>query len=232
LALAPGETNEAFIREVDENLRRSQAEEFFRRWGGWIIAGSLLLLALVGGFIYWRNHQAQTAADQSEKLSAVLADIGAGNTRTIDQRLAEIQNQGTDEWAGLARLTGAAFALQKGDRNKAIEAYRAIAADTDQPQGIRDAAVLRGTALQFDSLKPEEVIARLEPLAKPDSPWFGTAGEMTAMAMLKQDRKSEAGRLFAAIAADKGAPPSLRARAVQIAGTLGVDATAQLPGAQ
>jgi hypothetical protein len=232
LALAPGETNEAFIREVDENLRRSQAEEFFRRWGGWIIAAAVLLLAAVGGYIYWRNHQAQLAADQSEKLAAVMADIGAGNTRTVDQRLAEIQNQGSDEWAGLARLTGAAFALQKGNRNKAIEAYRAVAEDGDQPQAVRDAALLRGTALQFDSLKPEEVISRLEPMAKPESPWFGTAGELTAMAMLKQNRKSEAGRLFAAIAADKEVPGSLRARAMQIAGTLGVDATAQLPGAE
>lgn len=232
MALAPGETNESFIREVDENLRRSQAEEFFRRWGGWVIAGALLLLAAVGGYIYWRNHQKQVAADQSEKLAAVIADIGAGNTRTIDQRLAEIQNQGSDEYAGLARLTGAAFALQKGDRNKAIEAYRAVAADGSQPQAVRDAALLRGTALQFDSLKPEEVISRLEPMAKPENPWFGTAGELTAMAMLKQNRKSEAGRLFAAIAADKEVPPSLRARAVQIAGTLGVDATAQLPGAE
>ena len=44
MALAPGETNEAFIREVDENLRRSQAEEFFRRWGGWLIAGAVLVI--------------------------------------------------------------------------------------------------------------------------------------------------------------------------------------------
>ena len=232
MALAPGETNESFIREVDENLRRSQAEEFFRRWGVWLIAAALLLLAAVGGLIYWRNHQAQVAADQSEKLAAVMADIGAGNTSTVDQRLAEIQNQGSDEYAGLARMTGAAFALQKGNRNKAIEAYRAIAADADQPQAVRDAALLRGTALQFDSLKPEEVISRLEPMAKPESPWFGTAAELTAMAMLKQNRKSEAGRLFAAIAADKDVPASLRARAVQIAGTLGVDATAGLPGAE
>lgn len=232
MALAPGETNEAFIREVDENLRRSQAEDFFRRWGGWLIGGALLLLALVGGFLYWRNHQAQLAADQSEKLAAVITDIGAGNTRTIEQRLAEIQNEGSDEWAGLARMTGAAFALQKGDRNKAIEAYRAVAADGDQPQEIRDVALLRGTALQFDSLKPEEVIARLEPLAKPESKWFGTAAELTAMAMLKQNRKAEAGRLFAAIAANKEVPDSMRSRAVQIAGTLGVDATAEMPGAQ
>lgn len=232
MALAPGETNESFIREVDENLRRSQAEEFFRRWGGWLIGAALLLLVAVAGFLYWRGQQAETAAEQSEKLQAVISDIGAGNTRTIDQRLAEIKNQGTDEFAGLAQMTGAAFALQTGDRKKAIEAYRAVAADGSQPQGVRDAALLRGTALEFDNLKPEEVIARLEPLAKPENAWFGSAAELTAMAMLKQNRRAEAGRLFAAIAARKDVPGSLRGRAVQIAGTLGVDASAQLPTAQ
>jgi hypothetical protein len=52
---------------------------------------------------------------------------------------------------------------------------------------------------------------------------------MTAMALLKQNRKAEAGRLFAQIAADKAVPDSIRSRAVQIAGTLGVDASASLP---
>lgn len=232
MALAPGDTNEAFIREVDENLRRSQAEDFFRRWGAWVIGGAVLLLAGIAAWLFWRNHQAEQAAGQSQKLAAVISDIGTGNTRTVEQRLAEIQAQGTDEFAGLAQMTGAAFALQKGDRAKAIAACRAVAADGDQPQAVRDAALLRGTALEFDSLKPEEVIARLQPLAKPDSGWFGSAAELTAMAMLKQNRRSEAGRLFAAIAARNDVPGSLKSRALQIAGTLGVDASAQLPAAQ
>jgi hypothetical protein len=42
-------------------------------------------------------------------------------------------------------------------------------------------------------------------------------------------RKDEAGRLFAAIAADDTVPDTIRSRAVQIAGTLGIDATASLP---
>ena len=68
----------------------------------------------------------------------------------------------------------------------------------------------------------------MKPLAEPGNPWFGSAGEMTAMAMLKQGKKAEAGRMFAAIAADEQVPSSIRARAVQIAGTLGVDASASM----
>ena len=52
------------------------------------------------------------------------------------------------------------------------------------------------------------MIARLQPLAKPGKPWFGSAGEMTAMALIKQGKKHEAGQMFAAIAKDKSVPDS------------------------
>jgi hypothetical protein len=78
-------------------------------------------------------------------------------------------------------------------------------------------------------MKPEDVIARLQPFVKPGEPWFGTAGEMTAVALMKQGKSRDAGNLFAAIARDKHAPESLRARAVQIASTLGVDASGAMP---
>ena len=72
------------------------------------------------------------------------------------------------------------------------------------------------------------MISRLQPFAKPGNPWFGTAGEMTALAMIKQGKKDEAGRLFGAIGNDKSVPDPIRARAVQIAGSLGVDASSAL----
>ena len=108
-----------------------------------------------------------------------------------------------------------------------------IAGDSGLPKPYRDAALVRQTALEFDQMKPEDVISRLEPLAKPGEPWFGTAGELTALAMVKQGKRQEAGQLFAAIARDPGVPQTIRARAVQVAGSLGVDASSAIgPQAQ
>jgi hypothetical protein len=52
---------------------------------------------------------------------------------------------------------------------------------------------------------------------------------MTALALIKQGKKDEAGRLYVALAKDKSVPDSIRDRAVQIASSLGVDVSA-LPG--
>ena len=129
-------------------------------------------------------------------------------------------------------FTRAALAIQQNDLKLATAKYREIAGDSSLPQPYRDAALIRQTALEFDSIPPQEVISRLQPLAKPGAPWFGTAGEMTALALIKQGQSAQAAQLYAAIAKDRTVPDTIRARAVQVASSLGVDASAALPPAQ
>ena len=228
MAIAP-ETNETFLREVDENLRRDQMQAAARAYAKWVILAVVLLLVAIGGWLYWRDQQARQAAVDSEALSAAIDNISTGNVTPVAGQLAPLEQAGADAISVSARLTSAAVALQQNDRPKALAIYTAVAADTGVAEPWRDLATVRQTALEYDALQPQAVIDRLAPLAKPGAPWFGSAGEMTALALLKAGRKSESGRLFAAIAADKSVPDTIRGRAVQIASTLGVDASASLP---
>jgi hypothetical protein len=228
LALTP-DTGETFLREVDENLRRDQLRALARKYAPLMIGAVLLLLAAVGGWLYWQDRQQAAAAKDSEQLAQIYVDIGAGKLASVPPRLDTLAKEGTGAIRATAMFTRAAVAIEQNDRPTAIAQYQAIAADDDLPAPYRDLARIRATALEFDAMKPEQVIARMEPMAKPGNPWFGSAGELTAMAMIKQNRKLEAGRLFAAIAADRQVPDSIRARSVQIAGTLGVDASASMP---
>jgi hypothetical protein len=228
----PPEFNETFLREVDENLRRDQLESFAKRYGWWIGAGIVLFLLASGGLIYWQNYKQQRAEKQVEQLTEIFRNISSGNTATAPQQLEPLSSSGSKGVRATALLTRAALALEKNDVKTATGIYRQVADDSSLPQPYRDVALLRQTALEFDTLQPQQVISRLSPLAKPGNPWFGTAGEMTAMALIKQGQKSQAAQLFAAIAKDKTVPDSIRARSVQIAGSLGVDASGAFTPAQ
>jgi hypothetical protein len=225
----PTDSSEIFLREVDENLRRDQLQDFFKSYGKWLIAAVVLFLAAVGGWIYWQDQQHKQAAADSEKLHKTFTDIAEGRANAAQAPLGDLAQSHSDAIRASAVLAQAAVALDKNDRNSAIAKFRQISEDRSLPQVYRDLGTIRVTALEFDGLKPEQVIARLEPLARAGNPWFGSAGEMTALALLKQGKKAEAGKLFAAVAADRQVPDSIRSRAVQIAGTLGVDASASLP---
>ena len=223
----PPDITETFVREVDENLRRDQIRDVATKYAGWIIGGLIVFLLASGGFIYWQNYRQQQAEKQVETLSQVFADIGAGKDKTA--QLDQLSDSHSKAVRASAMFARAAVALQSNDVKLATAKYKEIAADSSLPQPYRDAALIRQTALEFDSLKPEEVISRLQPLAKPGNPWFGSAGEMTAVALIKQGKKTEAGRLFAAMARDTQVPETIRGRSVQIASTLGVDASNALP---
>ena len=231
LALPPADTDQSFVREVDENLRRDQARDFAKKNGPWIAGAILLFLAAVAGWLYWQDRQVKQAEADTERLNTVLGQVGAGQEAQAEAPLRALAESDAEGVSASARLTTAAIALEKSDRKTAIEAYRSVMDDEGLAAPYRDVATIRLTALEFDQMKAEEVIARLKPLAEKGNPWFGSAGELTAMALLKLNRREEAGRMFAAMAADDTVPDSIRSRAVQIAGTLGIDATASLPAA-
>src|SRR5690606_8200865 len=123
-----------------------------------------------------------------------------------------------------ARMLKAGIAVQQGRNAEAAKLFAAIAADSSAPQPLRDLATIREVAVNFDTMKPDDVISRLKPLAMPGNPWFGSAGELVGLAYLKQGKRDLAGPLFAAIAKDESLPDTLRARARQLAGLLGYDA--------
>ena len=220
--------NETFLREVDENLRRDQMQDFFKRYGALLIIAVILFLVASGGFIWWKQHEVKRSGAEVEKLAAIYKDVGSGKMDQAPQQLDELAKSGSKAVRASALFARGALALQQNDTKLAASTYKSIADDSGLPKPYRDAALVRQTALDFDQLQPGDVIARLQPLAKPGEPWFGSAGEMTALALVKQGKRQEAGQLYAAIAKDQGVPQTIRARAIQVAGSLGVDASSAL----
>ncbi len=232
MALTP-RNNDAFVREVDEELRRDKTEDFVRRYGRVLIVAVVLLLAAAGGYLWWQSQRAEQAGLAAETLVQSYADIGGATGEAKGrQALDTLARSGREGYGATARLTLAALALQQGDVAGAAAAYGAIAADTGVARPFRDLALIRQTAAEFDALPPGTVAARLQGLAVPGNPWFGSAGEMVAVARLKAGQRAGAGALFGALARDPGVPETIRSRAVQMAGILGVDAVARtgLPG--
>jgi hypothetical protein len=227
LAIKPV-SNEAFYREVDEELRRDQLKSVWQRYGWLIVGGVVLLLALIGGFIWWQDRQQAERGEMGETLTAVFSDVQAQNTKEVAPRLDRLAEEGTSGYRAAALLTKADVAIQDGNEAAAIAAFRTVAEDKGLAEPFRNLALIRQTTLEFDRLPAAQVIQRLKPLAQAGSPWFGSAGELVALAHLKQQQPAEAARIFAAIAKDRTLPRSMRSRAVQMAGALGVDATQEL----
>jgi hypothetical protein len=231
LALPPNANAEVFMREVDEEVRRDRMTQFWTRWGKVAIAAIVLALAALAGLLYWQHRTREAAGAAGEQLQAAYDALGQGRIDKAQAPLAELAASDRDVYRALAKFTEADIVLQRNDLKGAAAKFAEVANDSDQPQPIRDLALIRQTAAEFDTLKPQVVVERMRPLAVPGGAWLGSAGEMMAVAQLRLGQKGQAGQLFARIARDEGVPGSIRQRAVQMAGLLGVDAVPAAPAA-
>ena len=224
MALTP-QNNQAFLREVDEELRREQAIGVWRRYGRWIVVALVVLLAALGGYLFWQHRQTQAAEREGEQLQAAYDALAAQDEKGAATPLAALAASDRDGYRVAALFTQADILLQKDDFKGAAAKFAAVAGDASLAQPFRDLALVRQTSAELDAIKPEVVVQRMRALAVPGNPWLGSAGELLAAAYLKQGRRDLAGQTFARIAADDDVPRSLRQRAVQMAGVLG----AQVP---
>lgn len=226
----PPATNEAFLREVDEELRRDQLAGFWQRYGRWLIAAVVLGLMLFAAFLFWRNHRANVAGEEGERLQSAYEALAAGRPADAAAPLDALTKSSSEGHRALALFFQGDILLQRNDLKGAAAKFSEVARDQDISPAFRDLALVRQTSAEYDTLKPQVVIDRLRPMAVPGNAYFGSAGELVAVAHLRTGRRDLAGQLFGQIARDENVPASLRQRAVQMAGLLGVDAIEQNEG--
>lgn len=215
---------DGFLREVDEALREEQMVDAVKRWAKPVALGVVAVLVAMGGYTWWDRGEKAKAGDLSERAILALDKLEQGQLDAAAKDLNGLVGKGTDGNRAVVAMTLAAIALEQGKTDEAAKKFAAIAADQTMPKPFRDLATVREVSIRFDSMKPADVIAKLKPLAVPGNAFFGSAGEMTAMAYLEMGKPELAGPLFAQIAKDKNVPESLRGRARKMAGSLGYEA--------
>ena len=227
MALTPTDkragSDEAFLREVDDAVRASDLTSFWTRYGRWLLAAVVAGLLAFGGWIVYQNQQQSAADRQGEQFVDAMDKLRAGQEKEARAKLATLAKADQTGYRAMAQLVEANLLGEDGKTKEAIALYAKVAGDSSLPQTFRDLALIRQTSAEFDTLPPQKVVDRLKTMATPGHAWFGSAGELTALAYLKLGKDNLAGPIFAQIAKQDGLPQSLRSRAQQMAGALGVD---------
>lgn len=220
MALPPNETPVSFEKEVDESLRREQMADFAKKYGKWIVLGLILFLASVAASIWYQSKSEEEAGKRGEEMALILRDLNSGATNGLNERLDALAADSDGVAKAAALMAKANLAVKTQDRATAIQIYGQMADDDSLPEPYRQLASIHQTLLDFNNMEPDAVIAKMQPMAKPGEAFYGTASELTALAMYDAGRLAEAAQIFTAIAADDSVPASLRARAEEMAITV------------
>ena len=207
------------FREIDEELRRENLVKLWSRYGKYIILVAVLVVAIAGAIVAWREHQASERRAQSGRYSAALALVREGKNADAARLFAALAHQGGG-YGLLASFEEAELLAKTGDRKGAIAAYDRLSSSSGLDREFRDLAVLLSVMHGLPDGDPKIAIERLQRLTENGNPWRASALELTAAAKLKGGDRTGALEIYKTLADDLTAPQRLRARAAEMAAAL------------
>lgn len=208
------------FNEVDEDLRRDKAQKLWEKYGSYVLAVAVLIVAGTAAWVFWQDYQRKQAEAGAAQYVAALDQSRAPGAAADGQALSGVIRGGPSGYAALARLHEAATLSRAGEFAKAAALYQAVAADTGVEKELRDAAALLAALNALDVSEPAVVERQVAALATPGNPWRHLAWEIGAAAAMKGGNKEQARGYYTRIADDPEAPAALRARAAEMLAAL------------
>jgi hypothetical protein len=200
------------FNEVDEELRRSQLEQLWKKYGSYVIAAAVAVVVAVGGYRGWVYYQTKLSQAASTKFLDAVAAAAEGKHSDATAAFAALAREAPSGFAILSRFRHAGE-LGRNDSAAGAAAFKALAADSGIGPAMQELARLRAAMLSAEVAEPKDVIAELTPLAEAGRPWRNQARELLGALALKAGDFAAAGQWFDRIIVDPEAPTALRRRA-------------------
>lgn len=213
---------EMLIREVEEDLRREYYARLWGRYGNWLIAAAILVVAIVAGYEGWQAWKNKKSTEDSTRYNAVDVLLREEKIPQAIDALGALRADSSTGYAALAGLQEAALLVREKKTDEARVLYDKVAADSSIPQSYREVAQLTSALLMLDTADSAGVEAKMRPFTAFDSPWRALALEITATALLKNNEKDRAVDLYRQVADEVGFPDEVRLRASYMLMALGV----------
>ena len=198
------------FQEVDEEVRRDKAAEFWKKYQNLILAGAALVVLASGGFRYWqyeRERAQQVAGDQFQQ---ALAALEGGKLDEAKAGLDKIAAQAPSGYRALAQMTAAGAEASK-DPQGAIGAFDAISGDAAIDPLLRDAARLRAAFLRVDIAGEEQKgAAALTSLSADNGPYRRLARVALGALALERKDYDDAAKQFDLVLGDPEVSPDER----------------------
>ena len=199
------------FREIDEDLRRDQAADLWKKYGSWFLAFAVVLVGATAAYRAYLHFEAQKAEALGARYQAALELSRAGKSADAAKEFSAIASEGTAGYQVLARFRAAAE-LQASDKAASAGQFDALANDAGVGPVLQGLARLRAATILADTLSSTELAQRLEPLLAQGSSWAPNARELLGLSALKAGDLANAGKQFDAIMTDPATPPALRQR--------------------
>jgi hypothetical protein len=198
------------FQEVDEEVRRDKAAEFWKKYQNLILAGAALVVLASGGFRYWQYERERAQQAAGDQFQQALAALEGGKLDEAKAGLDKIAAQAPSGYRALAQMTAAGAEASK-DPQGAIGAFDAISGDAAIDPLLRDAARLRAALLRVDIAgEGQKGAAALTSLSTDNGPYRRVARLALGALALERKDYDDAAKQFDLVLGDPEVSPDER----------------------
>jgi len=198
----------AFFREITEDLREQKIKDIWKKYGTWLIGITTAIILTIATI------QILGVIKQKTQLKEATTFENAMQSQSA-KALETLATEGKYGYSDIAAFHQADSLFQAGKKEEAIEKLRHIT-NTANHKIFKNLAIIKLAYHTADNLTQEELDQLLKPLKKKSAPWHDAAQELKAFFALKQNQKEEALKIFKKLAGDDSAPTSIRATASEM----------------
>lgn len=216
---SPTPDNEAFEKEVDEELQREWLSQLWEQYSAYIVGAAVALVLGVGIYKFVESRRQAAAEAAGAQYVAAVKLLAEGKADAGAEALAAVAKNSSGLGA-VARLRLAAADATAGKTDVALAKYEAIAAERGLDPILTDFARLQTAMLTLDTAPLADIQAKLGSLASENNPWRYNAMELLGLAALKAGKTDEARAQFEKLIGDQAVPQGIAERARIVMGSL------------
>lgn len=205
------------FHEVDEDVRRDKAAEFWRRYQTPIFVVAFLIVAATGAWSYYQDKRLKAAETANARYVAAVALADEGKNAEAAAAFDAMVKDAPKGYAALARIRAAEA---RPDKAQALAELTAIGEDPNVEKLTQEIALLRAALIVLESDDRQKLESALGPLMVSKGAFRFSAQEWNGLDALFNDDYDEAERVFEQVLNDRDAPQSMRQRASAYKGLL------------
>lgn len=188
---------DAFIREVDEDLKNESLKKLWDKYGLFITLFVVIVLTLAVSYESLKSWYIKRAENWSEIYATALSLQNQGRYDDSSQALSMIVDKKFGAFADLARMQQVNILIDSGKTEEAKELLSNIISEKSVNPQLQDVALIKLASYKQDTASRQEMEDLLSPIIKnPKNAWYAFAQDMLAMVSIRDGDTKTAKEIY------------------------------------
>lgn len=204
---------DAFIREIDEELKNEHLKKLWDKYGLFIILFVVIAISAAVSFETFKSWQEKRNQEFSDAYAYALNLQNQGRYAEAMEVLNNLTKAKKGIYSDVAEIQKANVLLERGKVTEALALLEKVTADKDFNPQMKDVAVIKLASFKLDYAPSDEIKTMLNPFVAQENTWTNIAKEMLAMLAVRDNDLETAKNLYQEISVAQNTSDTLKARA-------------------